>query len=595
MGIPTFFRNILQKNNRVIRGASPETMIDYFFIDFNSIIYFTWAKIQKSIPPSMDSSKIHKEIIDKTVNLVIHMVNNIVQPKQYVYISMDGCAPRAKMVQQRSRRYKSVQWKEILKSKKAELGMVPEVQWDPSPNICPGTEFMQELSEAIRHAMKHHAFQSMVLLSDSNVPGEGEHKFLQKLKSLRKHEKTRDSTVAVYSPDGDMISLCLLTHKKNINIMRIPDPKSIHEKKYCEEFEYIYCDLNAIRDLFMEELTTTYHQSIDPMKVLCDYNFLLFMVGNDFVPSLPFLKIRHGGLDTLIRIYNELRPKFNDYLILYDVEKEEKPIIHAEFFEALIQSLSMIENREMSKQYSQCLREAEGEGSKKHLSQEKDMTPIEIFESRYQHLSFFHPDHPDFEKNLNKLNYIKYSSSKHEWKADYYRYFLGIDPSHFSTYNESRTEMVKNYFESLVFTLHYYLIGCPSYTWYYKYRVSPIPSDMFTILNKFKFNINSIQFKPSEPYPPFVQLMLILPPQMKSILPHDIGNCMFSSELKRYYPTHFEVDILAGLKYIYSEAILKEIPDEDIIKTVTPLLNQLTEKEKKRNEIQTKIVYSKKK
>jgi len=62
---------------------------------------------------------------------------------------MDGVAPRAKMNQQRSRRFKSA--KEKLKTllKMQEKGeLVPENLFD-SNCITPGTEFMQNLNDVL--------------------------------------------------------------------------------------------------------------------------------------------------------------------------------------------------------------------------------------------------------------------------------------------------------------------------------------------------------------------------------------------------------------------------------------------------------------
>ena len=68
---------------------------------------------------------------------------------------------------------------------------------------------------------------------------------------------------------------------------------------------------------------------------------------------------------------------------------------------------------------------------------------------------------------------------------------------------------------------------------------------------------NSIcKFSKGKPYSPYEQLMLILPPESKWIVPepyHDLFE-----QYKSYFPTEFEVDALQGLKYIYSEAILPE-------------------------------------
>lgn len=557
MGIPTFFRSLLQKNKNIIQGATSDVHVDYFFIDFNSLIYNTWYIVNKEIN-NQNEDVIHSKLIDFTIQKTCHMVNNIVKPKKYVYISMDGTAPRAKMIQQRSRRYKSVQLKNILKQKLYELENKIEIDWDPSPNISPGTIFMSKLSHQIKLAMKNRLFNCKVYLSDSSIPGEGEHKFLNRLRQLYNQENSKDDSVVIYSPDGDMISLSMMTHKNNIKIMRIPDKKSPYELIYCNDFEFIYCNLDLLRNDFFSELTQTY-QSFDEFRILNDYNFLVFMVGNDFVPSMPFLKIRSGGLEILIQIYKCIRPIIKDYLIFYDPITHPSPQINLEFFKLLLFKLSEIESKEMKHQMIQCYKDRNGYVNYHRQQFELDLSPYQLFESRFQHLSFFHPDHPHFHLYSHLLDIIDYNQPKHIWKSQYYKYFFNITND--DQYNNKRTIVVQDYFKSLMFTLKYYLQGCPCFDWHYPHRVSPIPSDMYTVLEKHQFDINNIDFDNHPPYTPFEQLLYILPPQMNFIVPRSIRHIMSDPDK---YPKEFEIDALAGIKYIYSEAILPELEMSEI-------------------------------
>ena len=575
MGIPSFFRKILNDNVKIIEGMTGEDEFDYFFIDFNSIIYYTYNKICTEVS-IQDEQVIHKELIRTTISFLEHMINDVIKPKKYAFISVDGVAPRAKMVQQRSRRYKSVQLKKILREKRHELNEKAIIDWDPSPNICPGTIFMSKLNKEIKNAMKKKRFTCRVYLSDSTHPGEGEHKFLKIMRDLQANEASRNDRVAVYSPDGDMISLSLLTHKKNVKIVRIPDKNNVDEEKYCQEFEFISLDLNRLRDQFCRLMTATYDGfQVDELKILNDYNFLLMLVGNDFVVSLPFLKIKSGGLDFLIKAYNEIIHNLKQHLVLYDFEKEEYPRINLVFFRLILQKLAQVEGYQMKKIYEQADR---NDSRRKKL--EGHMSPYMIFESRFQHVCFFHADHPEYFKYAPLLSKIDYSQPKHVWKDEFYSFFAK---------DVKRSDMVINYFESLKFTLFYYLKGCPCYDWHYRYRVSPLPSDMLLVMEG--LDINSLSFSGAPPVLPFEQLMLILPPQMHGLLPKCLGDLMLNGELQKYYPQAFEVDALAGLKYIYSEALLPDIDlDEIRIRMSNCILN---EEEKGRNKNFEKIYLSK--
>lgn len=85
------------------------------------------------------------------------MVNNlkrlykIVRPQKLLYLAVDGVAPRAKMNQQRARRFRSSrEAEELAATILARDGVLPQGEKFDSNCITPGTDFMLKLSIAMK-------------------------------------------------------------------------------------------------------------------------------------------------------------------------------------------------------------------------------------------------------------------------------------------------------------------------------------------------------------------------------------------------------------------------------------------------------------
>jgi 5'-3' exonuclease len=355
-----------------------------------------------------------------------------------------------------------------------------------------------------------------------------------------------------------------------------------------ENYEFIDVNIDNLRNAFNNDLTRIFkNHSFDKIRILNDYIFLTFLVGNDFVLSMPFLKIKKDGLETLIAIYHQLKIKHNDYLIDYHPDLNNTPKVNLLFFKELIYEVSKKEDFLMKKQQKLMNSLMNGFRHESSLEDEKKKTPFEIFSSRYTHLEVCSPDHPLFEKYHNEFKKINYNKDYEIWKEEYYNYYLKIDKNNLEEYNSIINNIVTNYLESLMFSLKYYFQGCPSWQWHYRFRISPLLSDVYNFLEKEISNMNEFEFKLGAPYTPFQQLMLILPPQLNNLLPSVLRPSMIDDQLlcTQFYPIDFRIDVASGIKTQYSEAILPEINEELLIGTVKKYELKLSPEEKIRNTI----------
>ena len=96
-------------------------------------------------------------------------------------ISADGVAPRAKMNQQRTRRFRKTKMNQSDIDSMSRMGLDYKEMFN-SDKISAGTEFMQKLSLAFKDFIEEKIktdsqwMDLKVIFTGSEVPGEGEHK-----------------------------------------------------------------------------------------------------------------------------------------------------------------------------------------------------------------------------------------------------------------------------------------------------------------------------------------------------------------------------------------------------------------------------------
>jgi 5'-3' exoribonuclease 2 len=393
MGVPAFYRWLSEKYPKVVQDileervpvvpGTPDTPMlpfdwskpnpsglecDNLYLDLNGIIH------PCSHPENGPQPTTEVEMYENVCEYVDRLLR-VIRPRKLLYVAIDGVAPRAKMNQQRSRRFRSAQEARDLRElenqirvemdlkeddadddAKQQPGSTPGAAWD-SNVITPGTPFMLNLSNHLRFYIRKRLStnknwkQLRVLYSDASCPGEGEHKIMTHVRLQRSQPGYDPNLVHVlHGLDADLIMLALATHEAHFYISRelVTFGRRSEEEREKRQQESGFADAqkaldDAVGDSAMTVLAENrgkplqrvavpilreywqfeFADCLDPTRLpfapnferlVDDVVFLCFFVGNDFLPHLPSLDIRDGALDYLFNIYKRLLPSLGDYI-----------------------------------------------------------------------------------------------------------------------------------------------------------------------------------------------------------------------------------------------------------------------------------------
>ncbi|GJD08349.1 5'-3' exoribonuclease 1 [Galdieria sulphuraria] len=229
MGVPKFYRWVSERYPLTIHKVVPSVVpdVDNFYLDANGILH-NCARPKDSQEPFPCQYPSEEEIFLETFNY-IDMLFSMVRPKRLVYIAIDGVAPRAKMNQQRARRFRTAKDRaqENGKPNQTRKARSSTFFFDSQLYYSRHSFFMASFSEALEYLVHKKITEDKswatveVILSTTNVPGEGEHKIIEYIRRKKlSGEWEANLSHCLYGLDADLIMLSLVTHEPHFILLR---------------------------------------------------------------------------------------------------------------------------------------------------------------------------------------------------------------------------------------------------------------------------------------------------------------------------------------------------------------------------------------
>jgi len=544
MGVKYFFKYLKDKHSvhiQELRGqkfSDRGISVNSLLMDMNGVFHTEAQSVYKygnkkpaHLLPSNGFRNTNKQRIDmyKKVCESINKHVQIVRPTDSLILCVDGPAPLSKQNQQRQRRFRAGMTKT-----QDDL----TTKFD-SNCLTPGTKFMDSLTKYIHIYIQYMiTFDSVwknlkVLFSNEKVAGEGEQKLMTYIR------KNPSLSYCIVGLDADLIFLSLATHVEKFYVLR--------EDMYNPRNDFLIIDIGGLRKSFISCLSseeipvedasskpTFEGKSLRERELLLmkkksyinDFVFMCFAVGNDFLPHVPCIEILENGMEILIEVYKKV--------------VKESSLTTSDFFYV----------KSSMKKFYEII-----------ASQEK-----EIFEDKLSHHSLYFPDRL-LEGSANKSESVRilqavsvegegeivpsipHAPPDGKFTVDMEKYSKAYYQENFPTEKiivngELDESIVKKicheYLRGLQWVLQYYMKGVPSWNWRYPYHYAPFAHDICKHIDTFEFR----SFEKSVPTVPFIQLMSVLPPSSKDLLPAPLCDVITEkkSEVSTFFPSTFNID-----------------------------------------------------
>ena len=481
MGVPSLYKWLTMRFPSIVTHLKKDFdyHVDNLFLDFNAIIHPCTNKNLKNL-------KEIDEALYRELEKYLDALMAFVKPKKMIYISIDGVAPKAKMNQQRTRRFGGA--KEVYLEEQVYLTEEDNFtnkkikQCFDSNCITPGTEFMERLDKYLQGLISFKLstdpawINKTVIYSSYRVPGEGEQKIFE---YLRLHKRNAKESHVIFSPDADLLFLGLTLPGYNLKIMREEvkynkDDEETGPRDYMES-HFVFVNEQTLKTCITQKLAKELGEDVDEERLLADFVFLCFVVGNDFLPCVPCFEIRTNAIEKITTFLYGTYAKCKNYITNRD------KTINYEVLKEFFAQCSVFENDNLTEKRANLIKSR----NRMHL---------------------------DFDAE------IEYDLLSQENKTRYYVEKMGIKSE------KDLADACGSFIKGMLWIYKYYFFECPSWDYYYPYYYAPFMCDLKEI------DVIDIDFMETDPIKPFEQLLCVLPSMSMYLLPKSYRSFFYENE-----------------------------------------------------------------
>lgn len=378
MGIEGFYRTLEKKNDKeigIIKNFNKNTDTNFFYIDFNSILYnisltvdsdlgyilafIIYDKNNKSEDENLrdiakkwnynletasidtyvsyfTESLIEKFMIQLVKEYLMKLFKTFISSNSLrkIFISADGIPNMAKIIEQKQRKYMMYVRNALVKkifnkyqnnnnknkniSKERILFEETRIRFDRG-KIVPWSIFMKNLELAltdkiwVNEIKENFPKLEEFILSGSTYPGEGEKKILEvAINDI--NNNTNNNSYMLYSPDADIILLSIIL--QNINYIK--------NNKFMNNFYVLHYDQESKTNSFINiekfskyisTFITTNKENDSELifNIMNDFVIISTVFGNDFVPKISSINVK-TDFSYILELYKNMFNKKNNIL-----------------------------------------------------------------------------------------------------------------------------------------------------------------------------------------------------------------------------------------------------------------------------------------